>query len=461
MTGPIEGSDAGAGLPEWIGDGGNGDREFRAGLPDDPKEYLRTVVAFSNGNGGRILFGVGDDGTVIGIPDDSLFATMDAIEDSVASFCRPRISLEIGIVDTGGRNVIVVHIWPGSETPYHLESEGKTRGTYIRIAGTSRVADPEHIKSLELRGNAVSFDRLMNTRIAVDGETLRKLCSRLSMYGRDITPEKLVGMEVLTEGPSGYMATNAYAMLTKNPFSYVRVQCACFRDPKGLVFADSAEYGDDLVSQVTDSVNFVMKHMIMSSEITGLFRKDTYDLPEAAVREAIVNAVMHRDYSLVSSSIMVRVFEDRVEVESPGLSLVGMHQMLSGLSKMRNPAISSVFKAMNLIERFGTGIRRMIDACEELGCRTPEFTENYDNFKVVLYRLPRHPPEDPTPGADGAELRILRFIGANPTCTLTEISESTGIPMTTLRRHMDRMRDEGVLSREGSRKTGRWVVNDG
>lgn len=430
--------------------------ELKAELPNDHRKYLKTVVAFSNGTGGRIFFGVRDDRSIIGIPDDFLFSTMDSIADSISASCRPMVSPDIFNVTIDDKNVIVVDVRPGRDTPYYLESEGRARGTYVRVAGISKVADQDMLKSLEIRGSKESFDRLDFPGIIVDNDELNNLCRRLSGYGLEITPTKLENMRVISRSFRGYMATNAYALLTSNPFPHARIQCACFRDAEGLTFADSIDLEGDIVSQVEDAHGFILKHLVMKSEIDGLIRRDTYEIPTAAIREAVVNAVVHRDYSMQTRSIFVRVFGDRVEIESPGLLLVDLSELGTGRSEIRNQAIASVFKAMGFIERYGRGMRRMVELCEEQGCEAPEFMENGEFFKVTFLRPVRSKPIH----EDGSvDVIIIECIRMNPSITQSQIARETGIPLSTVKRVMTRLKNEGRISREGSRKSGIWVVN--
>lgn len=439
---------------EEIDQGESQDVGFESGLPDDER-FLRTVVAFSNGAGGRILFGVEDDGTITGILDDSLFPTMDAIADSITASCRPMISPDIFNVTVEDRNVIVVDIRPGRDSPYYLGSEGKAHGTYVRVAGITKAADQDMQKSLEIRGSRRSFDRLDCPSVRVEGKELNDLCRRLSGYGSEFTLTRLENMGVISQGPSGYTATNAYALLTSNPFPHARIQCACFSDDKGLVFADSADFERDIVSQVEGAYDFTLRHLNTGSETGGLIGKDAYEIPAAAIREAIVNAVVHRDYSMQTRSIFVRVFDDHIEIESPGLLLVNLSELATGRSEIRNQAIASVFKAMGLIERYGKGTGRMIELCMKQGCDPPDFSVNDEFFKVSFNR----PIHSQAVHGNTNVAAILECIRMDPTITQSRISQDTGISLSTVKRAMMKLQDEGIISREGSRKSGTWIIN--
>ena len=431
--------------------------EFKKELPKDHRKYLKTVVAFSNCSGGRILFGVSDDRSIVGIPDDILFSTVDSITNSIVDSCTPAIVQNIYVETIGESNIIVVDVSPGVVTPYYLVSEGRRKGTYVRVNGTSVVADPDTLRSLELRGQRLSFDVLPNPTLPITGERIQSLCTRLSSYGTEVTPMKLVNMGVLQETVDGYMATNAFAMFTSNPFPHSRIQCARFSDSKGLVFADSRDMEGDLIDQVAGAMEFITRNLSMSSEINGLKRRDRYEIAPEALREAVVNAVVHRDYVMSSESITIRIFDDRVEVESPGLPLgFDVSDPASGRSKIRNQAIASIFKVIGFIERYGTGIPRMMDSCATNGNEPPVFSEDGQRFRVTFTRrTARKVPNGSRVDA------ILAAIESDPSLTQKALSESTGIPVGSVKRILTELREEGIITRRGSDRKGEWIVKRG
>ncbi len=441
-------------LVDEIGRGETGRLAFEEGLPEDRKRYIKTAVAFSNSFGGRILFGVTDDREIIGLPDDTLYLTKDMITDSIYKACHPVIVPDVYCVSVSGKNVLVVEILPGADCPYFIKSEGIEKGTYIRVSGTSMPADLAAIRMLQMRGRGYSFDKLACSIAEVGPEALDALCSKLSVYKLPIDPVKLENMGVVTKAGNGYTATNAFALLTSNPFLHARVQCARFLDMEGTVFFDSEEFTGDIVSQVEGAMAFTLKHLFKSSEIDSLVRKDFYDVPEKAIREAIVNAVVHREYAMEDSSIFVKIYDDHLDVESPGLPLgLDINDLGSGRSKIRNQVIASVFKAIGFIEQYGTGIRRMIKACEEAGLEPPEFIEDKD-YLVVRFRRRASGPR----GHSDDEEVVISAIAGNPSITKKEISEVTGISESRIKRIVSKMRDSGLIGYEGNSRNGRWVV---
>jgi len=440
---------------EEISMGGTSRLEFIGDPSEEQRRLIKTAVAFSNGSGGRILFGVRDDHEILGIPDDTLYRIKDAITDSIRESCHPAIVLEIYTVTLKGRSVLVADVRAGAECPYFIKSEGLDRGVYIRVSATSVPADSNTIRILQMRGRKLAFDVMECPSVAVEERELDALCRRLSSYRLPLTPEKLESFDVIKKRGRGHVATNAYALLTSNPFLHARVQCARFRGIDDLVFVDSTDLEGDLVSQIEGAMAFALKHLNMGSRIQGLVREDFYEIPEVAVREAVVNAVVHREYMMDDSSIFVKVFDDRVEIESPGLPLgLDVHDVMSGRSKIRNQALASVFKAMGLIERYGGGVRRMVDACLSAGLPAPEFIEDRD---YLVVRFIRPAGSQSMGGSDDRDV-VLTMIRKDPRIRQTDIVESTGLSLSKVKRIVADLRDSGRISREGSSRSGRWIV---
>lgn len=195
-----------------------------------------------------------------------------------------------------------------------------------------------------------------------------------------------------------------------------------------------------------------LKHLYKRSEINGLVREDFYDVPEKAIREAIVNAVVHRDYAFQGRSIFVLVFDDRIEIESPGMPLIDMTHPCAGRSEIRNTVLASVFKTIGFIEKYGTGIPRMMEECENQGCAAPEFIETRESLKVIFRRGQARP--DP----NDLHSVMLECIRSNPAVSQQQISEALGVSVSKVKRMMAKMKEDGIIERKGDQWTGTWVV---
>jgi predicted HTH transcriptional regulator len=262
-------------------------------------------------------------------------------------------------------------------------------------------------------------------------------------------------------------------MLTDNPFQYVKVQCGLFKGTDRVVFIDKREFKGPLYEQIEQAYNFVLKHINLGAEIQGLIRKDIYELPIKSIREMIVNAVTHRNYS-DNSAVQVAVYEDRVEVTSPGMLSGGLkiEDIINGTSNIRNKVIAEVFSHMHIIEDWGTGIRRMIGGCREYGISDPEFIELGSKLRVNIYRERKYkgPAEKPKRTSDvpindpvnvllnNTEALVLAIVREKPYITAAKLAELISKSEKTALRSLASLKKKGVIQRAGSKKSGYWEI---
>ena len=203
--------------------------------------------------------------------------------------------------------MVIVEIYPGANRPYYIKNAGKEKGTYVRVAGTSRPADTVKIKELEMEGTNVSWDELVCVGYKVTEEAVQKLCRDIAEYMKralpneeerktvqEVTKEQLLNWKVLKQSGEDILATNAFVLLTSDYFRFSKIQCALFKGNDRDIFIDKKEYSGPLYEQIEAAYQFVLRHINLSAEIEGLVRKDAYELPVAAIREMIINAICHR-----------------------------------------------------------------------------------------------------------------------------------------------------------------------
>lgn len=176
--------------------------------------------------------------------------------------------------------------------------------------------------------------------------------------------------------------------MTRNLLPQATIQCAVFKGTDRDVFIDRIEYDGDIVAQLNAAYEYVLRNIHMSSEINGLYRTDVYELPTDCMREMICNAVVHRSY-LHPSSVQVAIYDDRVEVTSPGMLFgsLRVEDIREGISIPRNRALVYAFTYMNIMEHWGSGIPRIIRRCKELGLEEPELMEIAGSFRINLFRF--------------------------------------------------------------------------
>lgn len=355
--------------------------EFKREVPKKSEKYIKSVIAFANTAGGKIVIGVDDEThEIVGVDKNEVFKIMDGITNTISDMCYPQIFSNIGVDTIDGKSVIVIEVYPGASRPYYIKALGKEAGTYIRVSGTSRPADEAILKDLELQGTNHSFDEMVCVEQKYDEGKAEELCAAIKQYMveaartksekekvKDVTVQNLVNWGILKSIDGGTLApTNAFVLLTNNTFPFAKIQCALFKGTERVVFIDKRDFEGPLYEQIEEAYEFVLKHINLGAEISGLVRTDAYELPTEAIREAIVNATTHRNF-LDRACVHVAVYDDRVEVTSPGMLYGGLtiEQIKEGGSKICNRCIAEVFSRMKIIESWGTGIKRMFSSCKE------------------------------------------------------------------------------------------------
>lgn len=483
--------------------------EFKVQLPDDSKKYMKTIVAYANTSGGKMIIGV-DDATrsIVGVEPSSVFQIMDKIVNAVSDMCVPQIIPDVTFQTIEGKCIVQIEIYPGQNRPYYIRSMGKENGTYIRVAGTSRPVDEAILKDLEYQGTGKTYDEIVNVEIDYDEKQALKLCNDIRRYiaeskelpinkVRKITVTNLENWGILKKNGQSYLTTNAFVLFTNNTFRFAKIQCALFKGEDRAVFIDRREFTGPIYDQIEEAYQFVLKHINLGATIDGIVRKDKYELPPESIREAIINSVCHRCY-LDHSCVQIAIYDNRVEITSPGMLYGGLtvEQAISGRSKIRNVCIAEVFSRMGIIEQWGTGLQRMIRGCREYGVREPEFVDMGDAFRVIFYRsnietdienmerfavtgteIENTGIESRMTGTENIETgieiiedeslsdlsdtekKVVKIILKNPEITQDKMAELMGMSKNGIRYVMNKLKNKGILVRVGATKKGKWSIN--
>lgn len=236
---------------------------------------------------------------------------------------------------------------------------------------------------------------------------------------------------------------------------------ASFKGTDKTNIYDRNDVKDDLLTQFNGAVAFLKKHLNVRSEIRGFDRFDIYEIPLDTLREAVVNAIVHRNYTINGTSIYVRIFDDRVEIENPGGLPDGITKRDFGKSSVRrNPIIADLFHRMGKVERMGSGIERMRELMREAGLKEPVF-EMDAFFRVIFYRDPRYSLKAGKDITRKTTRKIIEAIAKKSDITQKELAELIGITDDGIKYHITRLRKKGILKRIGPDKGGHWEIVDG
>lgn len=415
---------------------------------------------------------------------DSIFQTIDAITNAISDSCEPTILPDITLQTVEDKTVIVVEIFPGKMRPYYIKSKGMVSGTYVRSAGTTRPVTDYMLKELILEGQNRYYDCEICEGLTITPEDIERLCAEMKATAirntltegeklnvKDVTQNVLISWGVLAEKDGAVVPTNAYALLTGQARFQPVIQCAVFKGKDRAYFVDRREFEGSIQNQMEAAFQYVLEKINRGMRIQGMYRQDRYELPVDSVREMIANSVAHRSY-LEPGNIQVALFDDRLEVTSPGMLLngVSIKKMKEGYSKPRNRAIASAFAYMKIIEKWGSGIPRILRECSEYGLPEPEFIDFDGDFRVNMYRqLPekdwshtddtKHDTKhDTNDTISENDTKVLNLIRENPSITQAELREKLQVSIVTVKRLMADLQKRGLIERQGSSRKGKWII---
>jgi predicted HTH transcriptional regulator len=276
---------------------------------------------------------------------------------------------EITFLTDEDKHLIKVSVYRGSTPPYYLKDKGKLQGTYIRVGSTNRLADETIIAELERRRRNVSFD----SEIIVDKPAEQLNLDNFADVFKEKTGETLNALvlkklELVKELNGVAYPTNALVLfsddeLRNSMFHYAKVECARFKGTGSEEFIDQKSVMTNIAIQAEEAYNFVLRHINKGATVEGVYTVSHWEYPIKAVREAIRNAIVHRDYSLTGKDVKVAVYDDMIEITSPGLlsPSIDYSAMESRQSDARNKVIAPIFKRLGIIDQWGNGLKLIFD----------------------------------------------------------------------------------------------------
>jgi ATP-dependent DNA helicase RecG len=443
--------------------------EFKSSVEaNKPRSWLKTVSAFANGVGGSIFIGVSDDGVAIGLDDPQKDA--EVVSNLIKTRIEPAIKnivLEPFLVD--GKHILRVQVAGGANTPYYYTGDG-TKVAYYRIGNESVTAPEAILNELLLKGLHQTFDSIETKyRFSDYSYTLFEATYKQKTGNVVDKPRDYHSFGMLAE--SDILTFVGALFADQCPVYQSRVFCTRWNGlKKGGLYVDALdndEFQSSAISLLNDSLKFVRHNSSVKWKKTGAGRIEMPDYPSEAVHEAMVNALVHRDYMIKGSEIHVDMYDDRLEIVSPGGMPAGKRIQDLNIDDIpsirRNPVICDIFSRLKLMERRGSGLRKIIDEYPEESA--PVFRSTEQSFIVTLKNLNFSATSMPN-GIDGGiddgieknTEKILNAILSNPKITQKGLSKDTGLSVRTVARELKRLRNTNVIKRIGSDRAGYWEI---
>lgn len=480
-----------------------------------PKSWLKSVSAFANGEGGVLIFGVDDEGTIVGLTN----AEQDGeiISEQIKAKLDPIPDVCLEYKEADGAKLILLHVRSGEETPYYYIGD-KQRIAFVRIGNESVAADRTQLRGLVMKGTGRTFDTLPSSYRFEDMAFTVLRSIHFKRLHRSFEDSEFTSWGII--GEDGRL-TNAGALVADDsPIRHSRVFCTRWNGQtmtNGLGEAtDDVELEGCVIRQLQDAVSFVRNNSHKKWWKEADHREELPDYPERAVTESIANAIIHRSYMEVGSEVHVDMYDDRLEIYSPGGMMDGrLIQQLDPMtvpSKRRNPLLADIFSRLDLMERRGSGMKKIINAYKVYegvpGYRAPEFSSNAAEFHVTLWNLNYGKeflingedvlinPEDVLINGEDvlinskdflindpkeflindkedlkkllkerkdflkAQRGIYKLIQKNPHITSHGMAVELQLSDRHIRRYLKKLTEMRLIAREGARKNGIWRIID-
>lgn len=418
--------------------------EFKSEIVND---LCKEIVAFANTRGGELWIGVADDGTAIGIsePDEALLRINNMVRDSIKPDVTMFVRYEIRMLD--GKEIITVTVQKGTDRPYYLAAKGlKPGGVYVRN-GTS--TDPSTDTAIRRMIKETDGDRFEDMR-SLEQE-LTFVAAEAEFQKRDVDFGPVQRQTLGLISPDGVYSNLGYLLSDQCPGA---IKAATFSGLDKTVFQDRREFSGSLFRQMEDLYAYLELRNQTKAVFEGLYRKDIRDYPEEALREAMLNSIVHRDYSY-SASTLVSVYADRIEFVSVGglMDGVTVEDIMLGLSVCRNPRIAAVFYRLDLIEAYGTGMQKIMKAYKDCD-RQPTIEVTNNAFKITL---PNRNVAAANGTASGSEQTILTYLQSHDYITRSEVDVLLGVSQATSSRILKKMVTNGLLLKVGRGKRTEFI----
>ncbi|MFV0340949.1 MAG: RNA-binding domain-containing protein [Parachlamydiaceae bacterium] len=434
--------------------------EFKREVPKND-QIIKTIIGFCNQKGGKLILGVDNDRTIIGVPQHQIDKLLESLDHSIYEACYPPIIPLLSTQAFGDKIVLIISVSSGMSKPYFRKSEGMDRGTYVRVGRSTVQATPAMIEELKWQAHRVDFEKL-----PIYNATLEDLENRLIQDFLDKRKNQASAKNSLDVMRSYSLVVEEHSKLFptyagvlnfgKAPQQFLpeaMIIVSHFKGVEGREALASIDCEGTLLNQFQQAHHFVINRLSKAFSIIGMKREERLEIPEVAFREALVNLLVHRNYHIQAPS-KISIYDDRIELFSPGdfSGPIEQDQLLKGLTYLRNPAICKIFREMGLVEKMGTGFINIFKSYESWGLLKPEIIEGANFIKCIL---PRGVPQV-VPSKTQTEESILALFYIQNEISTQDVVNKFSISRATAQRWLNVLIEKGLIERVGRTRNLRY-----
>lgn len=417
--------------------------EYKREFIDD---IAKEVIAFANTDGGEIYVGVNDDGTPAPLEntDDTYTRITNSVRDSVA----PDVTMFTKYSLNNG--VIKVNVSEGSSKPYYLKSKGlKPSGVYIRQGASSVQASPEQIRRMIKLSDRDSYEEMRSLEQEL---TFNTAAETFKKHNIPFSEDKYKALGIVSINDE--LFTNLGLIISDQ--CRHTIKAAVFADEENINFVDHREFGGSVFSQIENAFEYIMLNNKNRSVFSGIDRIDIPDYPEAAIREALLNAVVHRDYGF-SGSIIININSKCIDIVSIGGLVSGLSEedIMNGISQPRNRNLAEMFHRLKYIESYGTGIRKILSLYSDQENK-PEITITPNSFRLSLPN--RNIGNSAKQDIPSQYQTVIDYLKDNGSMTEEELQELLGIKKTRAYNLYKAMEKDGLIAVLGKGAEKKFVL---
>ncbi|MCS5707671.1 putative DNA binding domain-containing protein [Candidatus Berkiella cookevillensis] len=435
--------------------------EFKSTLPGK-QQIVSTVIAFCNNFGGRLIIGVDDNRRVVGLPDDSIDELINSLHQSIFQSATPVILPMIYSQRLDDKIILVIEVSSGMNKPYFRTSDGMNNGTFIRVGSHTLKATPEIIQELQWQSRGFYSDEVPVYTSTIDDINLDLfrlfLKQRKNDYNSpDINKMLMQYRLAVEEHKRLYPSVAGILLFGHKPQKFITesfIICSHFKGTSGREALASFDCGGSLFNQLNDCIAFVESRLSRSFKIEGIKREEQLEIPLKALREAIINAIVHRQYQIPGPT-KVAIFDDRIEIFSPGNfpGPLQSDELEMGITYLRNSAICRIFREAGYVEKLGSGFLTMFKLYREHQLPTPTVIEGTGYVKCIL---PRPVLQRPLIQLTEHEEKILELFDVHEEISPQLVNKILCVSRQTTARILSSLVKKGLIRRYGAGKSTRY-----